>query len=232
MRPHQGDVLRRGAVPPVRSVFLLDNHPVVALGIELAFRSCPELVLVKKVSSPAAAIPAIAACSPDVIILELVFDGTVQLSLIRQARTAMPPAIVVIFSSLPAELYRQKALDAGADFFLTKDHDCSDLVDVLTKAFSKSLSCNMAPPAKAIAGRRAADPLVSNYGVHVTPREHEIAALLSRGLSVTKIAPLIGASRNTVSVHRDNLRIKLGCRDSTELVARLAWIYATRGSDA
>lgn len=236
MRPHQSDVAEREVLSPVKSVLLIDNHPVVALGIELAFRGCPNLSLVKKVANPAAAIPAIMACSPDAIVLDLVFDGTIHFSLIQKAQAAMPSAIVVVFSSLPAELYEQAALDAGANFFLSKDHDCSDLVGILSAPFSRPISSNVEPVVKTLAGRRAIGPSGSNYEAHLTPRESEIAALLSRGLSVAEIAHLVGASKKTVSVHRDNVRIKLRCRDSTELVARLARIYATRkaynGADA
>ncbi len=49
--------------------------------------------------------------------------------------------------------------------------------------------------------------------------------MLSRGESVAKIAELMGISVKTAAVHRDNLRKKLGCHDSRELIARLARSY-------
>lgn len=231
-RPDQSDAVERSAAPHVKSVLLIDNYPVVVLGIELAFRGCPGLSLVRKVSTPAGAIAAFAESKPDAIVLDPVFDGTVHFSLIQKARAALPSTLIVVFSSLPAELYEQTAFEAGANFYLTKDHDCDDLVGVLTAPFSKPLSRDSAPAGKPIAGRRSIGPSSPTYEARLTPREQGIATLLSQGLSVAEIAHLVQASRKTVCVHRDNLRIKLRCRDSTELVARLAWSYARRKQDA
>jgi len=227
MRSYQSGVAERGAVLHVKSVLLIDNYPVVALGLELAFRGCPGLSLVKKISNPAAAIQAIAECSPDAVVLDPVFDGTLHFSLIQKVRAAVPSATIVVFSSLPAEPYGHTSVAAGADFFLSKDHDCRDLVGILIGSFLMSSSSSIRPVTKTATIQRAANSLSANYEARLTPREQEIAALLSRGLSVAEIALRVGTSRKTVSVHRDNLRIKLGCRDSTELVARLAWIHAS-----
>lgn len=232
VRPYQSDAVEQTAAPHPKSVMLIDNHPVVGLGIELAFRNCLGLSLVRKISNPAAAISAIEECTPDAIVLDVVFNGAVYFPLIQKARAAMPSVLIVVFSSLPAELYKQAALDAGADFYLTKDNDCDHLIGVLTASFAKPLSRNATPAGKPIAGRRSIGPPSPAYEARLTPREHEIASLLSQGLSVADIAHLVQASKKTVCVHRDNLRIKLRCRDSTELVARLAWSYARRKQDA
>ena len=40
--------------------------------------------------------------------------------------------------------------------------------------------------------------------------------------SIAEIGRTIGISKKTVAVHRDNIRRKLNCRDSNELIARLS----------
>src|SRR5690348_1757335 len=198
-RPSQSDAVGRKVASHVKSVLLIDKYPVVGLGLELAFRICPGLFLVKKISNPSDAIPAIAECLPDAIVLDLVFDEVVHLSLIQEIRTTMPSARIVVFSSLPAELYEKAVIEAGTDFYLTKDHDCSDLVSVLIGPVTKPLSRDTAP-AEAAFVRRMMTP--ANHEIrpmpheaHLTPREHEIASLLSRGLSVADIARMVQASK-------------------------------------
>jgi len=55
-----------------------------------------------------------------------------------------------------------------------------------------------------------------------SPRERQCAALLARGCTVREIAAALGIAERTVVFHLDNLRRKLGARNRTEAVARLA----------
>ncbi len=54
--------------------------------------------------------------------------------------------------------------------------------------------------------------------------------MLSHGNSINDIAKVLGISMKTASAHRDNLRVKLQCRDSNELIARLARLYGAVGA--
>ncbi|MBU1358620.1 MAG: helix-turn-helix transcriptional regulator [Gammaproteobacteria bacterium] len=51
----------------------------------------------------------------------------------------------------------------------------------------------------------------------LTPRELEVLNLIARGLTAKLIARYLGISVNTVRTHRDNLRRKLGARNTAHL---------------
>jgi DNA-binding NarL/FixJ family response regulator len=158
---------------------------------------------------------------PDAIVLDLVFAGTITLNTITSCREAAAQTAIVVFSSLPSRLYEQQALDAGADAYVTKENDLSGLVDVLD-AIVSSGSAGTRGVAEPRAG--AGQQLLLG-DVYFTPREVEVGHLLSRGYSISRIADEIGVSSNTVAAHRDNIRRKLDCRDTGELIARLARIF-------
>lgn len=203
---------------------LIDDHPVVALGVRLAFQERRRFVLAGTAQAPDTAVSLIEQIRPDAIVLDLVFCGTVAISTIAACREVVPEAAIVVFSSLPARLYEQQALEAGADAYLTKDNDLSDLVEVLEKTVSRSGAGKRNQDAAA--NRCSAAPYTPLLGdIHLTPREAEISRLLGRGYSVARIAGEIGVSSNTVAAHRDNIRRKFDCRDSSELIVRLARIY-------
>ncbi len=54
----------------------------------------------------------------------------------------------------------------------------------------------------------------------ITPREKEVIKLLAQGLTTNQIGKRLNISLTTVITHRNNLRIKLKCRNSPELIYR------------
>lgn len=52
----------------------------------------------------------------------------------------------------------------------------------------------------------------------LTPRENEIAGLLSAGLSNQAIAEMLGISKNTVETHAKRIRAKLNIRSRSWVV--------------
>lgn len=214
---------------PTRSVFLIDDHPVVALGLRLAFHESLQFQLVGTAVNAIKALDEIEKRIPDAIVVDLVLTGVIELSLVAHCREAAPSAAIVVFSSLPARLYERQALGAGADAYLSKENDLASLV--------KLLSGLMARPAaltKPLGTVQAVAPAEESHrgtldGIHLTYREKEIGRLLGGGFSVSRIAHDMGLSPKTIAAHRDNLRKKLDCRDSYELISRLAKLYDMGG---
>lgn len=217
------------AIMVAKSVVVVDDHPVVALGVEMALRGSAAFRFGGVIPGPVNALAKIASSAPDVIVFDLVFEGHVHLALVSKTRTLLPLAIIVVFSSLPAATYRRDALAAGADAYLSKASSLTDLVAMMTRLCEDPHERVRQLPVGSSAGHDVPESGSGSDVARLTPREAEIAVYLGRGLPVGRIATLVGSSPNTVAVHRDNLRRKLGCRDSTELVARLARLHANDG---
>lgn len=202
-------------------VLLVDDHPVVAAGLKIALRDMDIGTFMGCASTPHAAITMIAAEKPDALILDLSFNGRIELPLIEKCRSALPEAIIVVFTSLPPRTYRVEAIRWGADAFVSKETDLETLVEILFELRDRPRTAE--PESMRLRGEEA--DLEEADGVYLTPRERDVARLLSRGASVAHIASIIGVSMKTAAAHRDNLRKKFGCRESNELIARLARIF-------
>jgi DNA-binding NarL/FixJ family response regulator len=71
------------------------------------------------------------------------------------------------------------------------------------------------------------DEIAQSQAPHpLSPREHEVAELIARGLTSKEIAAQLVVSEKTVDTHADHIRQKLGLRSRAEIAT---WM-ATRAS--
>lgn len=202
------------------TVFLVDDHPIVEAGLRLGFGLTDEFRLVGTALSHQQALARIEDLRPDVIVSDLVIDGELDLDYLPHYRQAAPDARLVAFSSLPAEAYAAKCLALGADGFVSKNTSPHELVQELSKILTSDRGARAATvPEDQIT-------LVID-GIRLTPREAQLAEGLALGQSVRAIAGTLGISAKTAAIHRDNLRVKLNCASSSELIALLSRCFGS-----
>lgn len=217
---------QRGGSQNRTKLFLIDDHPIVEAGLSLILKCHPDLHLAGSCSNPDSLSVDDLHKTADVFVLDLVYLGTVNIDAIRRIRKHAPGSIVVVYSSLPSRQYRPVVTAAGADEFVSKDTSLGILVSTIRAIVARHRDPDQGdtrPVRDGAEPRGVASPAASVIGnVHLTHRERLVARLLGQGVAVAQIGKMIGISKKTVAVHRDNIRRKLNCRDSNELIARLS----------
>ena len=146
------------------------------------------------------------------------FGGTLQLDFIRNCRQQLPDARIVIFTSLDADVIAQMCLQAGADSILQKEREIADLVAEVMRLVSGARS----PRADASEAAESHALAQLDLPKLLTAREREIAQLLGQGATIAQISTSLGISKKTAAVHSDNIRRKIGCANSRQMVTFLA----------
>ena len=198
---------------PIR-VFLVDDHPIVEAGLRLGFSLSDEFQLVGTALNHDDALNRLDELKPDVIVSDLVIDGALDLEYLSQYREFAPDSRLVAFSSLPEESFAERCRAAGADGYISKSTSPHDLAARIKAILEEDRAMATAP-------MKAATP-TDVEGVILTPRESQVGRRLAQGQSVAEIAEAFGISKKTAAIHRDNLRAKLHCTTSSELIALLA----------
>jgi DNA-binding NarL/FixJ family response regulator len=67
----------------------------------------------------------------------------------------------------------------------------------------------------------AVDTAIENWLHGLTPREYQVALMVSRGLSNKEVARGLGISDGTVKLHVHNIFLKLGARNRYCLIQRM-----------
>lgn len=190
------------------SILILDEHPIVRLGIRDYLSREANVAVLGEAASVADALVQARLCRPDVIVADvsLVSEDTALAThaLSREAKNG-----VLAFCTCDTWDCAQECLNAGAGGFVPKRSPMSELLAAV-RIVSRG-GTYISPSLR----RVELDP--ANAG-GLSTRECEIAALVAQGLTSVQIAEQLCISRRTVETHRSRVMKKLGLRCRSQLV--------------
>lgn len=200
-------------------VVIADDEALVCGGLRLLLENQPGIDIVGEAHDGLAAVDLVRAARPDVVLMDIrmpIMDG---LEAARRIVALDAPPRVVMLTTFGEDEYVYEALRIGVSGFLLKSAPPEDFVRAVT----------VAGEGHALLDPRVTKRLIAQYAPRgqtalpagwdeLTPREHEVFLLLSRGLSNADIAETMVVSHATVKTHVNRVLVKLGLRDRTQVV--------------
>ncbi|SDM53946.1 response regulator [Allokutzneria albata] len=197
-------------------VLLADDEPLYRATVRQLLDADPGMEVVAEASTGREACELAVRLPVDVAVVDVRMpdmDGIAATTRI----TALPKAPkVLILTTFDLDEAVYATLRAGASGFLLKDVPPPRLLDaVRTVATGEALLAPSVTHRLIEEFIRAPAPRRLDG---VTPREREVLALITRGLSNTEIEQRLHLSRHTVKTHIGHLMAKLAARDRAQLV--------------
>lgn len=202
---------------PVR-VLIVDDHEVLASSLAQALDIEPDLQVVGRAGSLAAAEPMITSTAPDVLLLDHRLpdgDGVGAIPRLRALRQRM--AIVVLTAST-AEHVLVSAIESGASGFVSKTRGLPELVSAVRSAAAGEAVVSPEMLSRLLP-RLQRQRNGGNGHQSLTEREREVLSLVAEGLTNAAIAERLVVSVHTVRNHVANLSAKLGASSKLEALA-------------
>jgi len=197
--------------PPIR-VMLVDDHLMVRDGLKVFLSMYDDLGIVAEAEDGEQAIELCAQVQPDVILMDIVMPNLDGPAATARIRKAFPQVQVIALTSFLEEDLVQRALQAGANGYLLKDVHPDKLAKAIRDAHEGRPTIDSAAAQVLAQAARQPPPV----GTDLTPREREVLALLTEGMTNKKIAKALTLSDGTVRLHVSNVLSKLGVSNRTE----------------
>jgi two-component system KDP operon response regulator KdpE len=199
-------------------ILVVDDEPHIVRGLKVILRGAGYGVETAETKEQALA--SLAARPPDAVVLDLVLPDGQGVEVCQEVRrwSTLP---ILVLSAIGDEREKVRALDAGADDYVTKPFGTDELLARLRAVLRRSASAGSEPQVELgslvvdVADRRV---LKSGQEVHLTPIEFDLVRVLAqhRGRLVTHRqllrevwGPAYGEETHYLRVHVAHIRAKL-----------------------
>ncbi len=205
------------------SVFLVDDHEMVRLGLAQMLAGHADIRVVGEASTAADALARIRTVRPDVVLLDVRLPDRDGIAVCRELRsTVTPPPACLMLTSFTDEQPLFDAVDAGAAGFLLKEVTGGGLINAVRRVARGGclLDPRMTPAVLDRLRRRGTEP-DERYAT-LTERERRVLELIGDGLTNRQTGARLHLAEKTVKNHVTTLLSKLGLQRRTEAAAYVA----------
>ena len=184
--------------------------PARALNCTAAFSNAEAMLLALSETPPEA--------QPQVLLMDVGLPGRSGLEAIDDVIKLAPECRVVILTVFEDEKKISAAISAGASGYLLKTARPEQIVEAIHEAARGGSP--MSPLIAASVVKLLAKLTKPTTPVSLSPREHEMLALIVEGLTAKEMAERLDVSIHTVDTHTRHLFKKLDVRSRAAAVAR------------
>ena len=208
-----------------RSVFIVDDHPLVREGLTNLINGQSDLAVCGEAKDSAEAIDGIAKERPDVAIIDISLTNESGLELIKNLVKQFPQVAVVVLSMHDEALYAERALRAGARGYVMKHETSKSVLASIRRVIGGDIYVSERIVNRmALRLSSARKPLATSPVERLSDRELEIFQLLGQGRTPSEIARDLNLSLKTVQAYCARAKEKFGVTSLTELLrAAIRW---------
>lgn len=203
---------------PKWRVLIVEDDPLVQLGLEQALADYAELTVVGLVDDGYLAVEAILEHQPDLVLMDLGLPGLDGIAVTQRVKEKLPNLKVVILTSHTSDEEVFAALSSGADAYCVKGGDIELLLTAIASVSQGSLYLDVKIAHTILQEIRTTPTLKLEHSL--TEREFDVLRLLVEGMNNTEIAGRLYISPNTVKSHMRGLMSKLAVSDRVQVAVK------------
>ncbi|HEY0246791.1 MAG TPA: response regulator transcription factor [Gryllotalpicola sp.] len=207
-------------------VLVVDDLPSARFGLRVLLDARDDIEVVGEAPTAIEALTAIAALTPDVVLMDVRMPGMdgIEATRLINASVTGRRVPVIVMSTFDEDAHVFDAIDAGAAGFVLKGASGDEFADavrqaargegLLSKTVTKRVLDEFAQRAAAVNARRG-----DHAGLaQLTRRERDVILEVCRGMTDSEIAAELHIGVYTVKDHLVQIRRKIGVRNRTAIM--------------
>lgn len=200
------------------SVLLVDDHEVVRAGFRMLLSAQPFVSSIVDVDRGELVCHEYENSHPDVVVMDLSMPGIGGLETIRRLKRQAPEAIILVYSIHDESVYVERAIQAGARGYVTKNSAAETLSEAILTVMQgkRYIDPEILPNIDAF--KRPGDAL--NYGQVVealSPREFDVFCRTAKGMTAHETAAELHLGYKTVANYNTTIKSKLKVNTAADL---------------
>ncbi|AEV87750.1 LuxR family transcriptional regulator [Actinoplanes sp. SE50] len=193
-------------------ILLVDDHPVVRMGLRGMLDAEPDLTVIGEASDGAEGAEIALRDRPDIVLMDLRMPGADGVEATGRILAGDPGIRVMVLTTYESDRDILRAIEAGASGYLLKDASPADLADAVRAAARGETV--LAPSVASTLVRQVRTPAPPA----LSARETEVLKLVAAGLTNADIGRRLFISEATVKTHLLRVFNKLDVADRTAAV--------------
>jgi two-component system, NarL family, response regulator len=190
-------------------VLIVDDHPIMRVGIAAIVDTTPDMMVVAQAGSGEQAAELFERHLPDITLMDLRLPGMSGVETIRAIIARHHHAKFVVLTTYEGDEDIHQALQAGARSYIIKGMPHDALVSALRRVHAGGRFLPQ-PVSRALSSR------IPNSDL--SAREREVLDLIVKGKSNKEIASELGITESTVKCHVSVILMRLNVSDRTQAV--------------
>jgi DNA-binding NarL/FixJ family response regulator len=206
-------------IPTVIRILIADDHPLFRDGLRTLLQSDARFAVVGEAGDAFAAVDAVRAHTPDVLLLDLAMPHASGLETLRALSRDPLPTRTIVLTAAIGRMETVQAVQLGARGVVLKADASQVLFDSIVAVVDGHfwLGSQQLPDQES-ALRKSLTPMDNaDRDFDLSPREKEIVVALADGLTNRDIAERFGLSEITVKHHLRSIFDKCGVSNRLEL---------------
>lgn len=204
----------------MKNVLIADDHAIVRLGMKQIICSLPGAMPITEAKTFDEAISLIEAHTFDLLILDINMPGGNNMQMIYAVKLRQPDIRILVFSAYDEILYALNYLQAGADGYIEKNSPDEEFRTAINAVLMGEKYISKAVREQLIGKFTGQQEHHRNPFTVLSPREIEVMNLLTKGLSLIKIAEALHLQLTTVSTYKTRIFEKVGVKNVIALIEK------------
>lgn len=209
--------MKEPSMKALLSLLLVDDHTVVREGLKRLIDPQANQWRITEAGTGFQALECLRRQPFDLAIVDLSMPGMSGLELTRRIKSEFPSVAVLVLTMHSEEQYAIRALQAGANGYVTKDSAATELVSAVRKVVSGGVFLSAQLAERVVLQLNGQSPVPDLQTL--TNRELDILQRIVSGQRPVDIADALHLSIKTVSTHKKRIQEKLKL-DSTAALIR------------